>query len=176
MLIGISGQKFHGKDTLADLLVLHYHFHKISFADPIKLICKTLFNFNHDQLYGNLKETIDPIWNITPRSAFQFIGTDLFRNHMNELIPGINQDFWIHCLLRNLNPELHYVIPDVRFPNEAQAIKDKGGFIIKIIRPSIISSDTHESETLLHSIPSDFTFINNSTTDFLLSQLHHILK
>ena len=34
-IIGISGRKYHGKDTIGDYLVNKYGYKKIAFADPI---------------------------------------------------------------------------------------------------------------------------------------------
>ena len=52
MIIGICGRAGAGKDTLADLLVQHYKFVKVSFADPLKRICAEVFDFTYDQLWG----------------------------------------------------------------------------------------------------------------------------
>jgi hypothetical protein len=103
IIIGITGKKFHGKDTVADCLVTNYSFTKMAFADPLKEVCKTLFGFSDAQLYGKEKETKDPKWKITPRKAFQFIGTDLIRNMMYRLIPGIGKDFWVYCLMHKID-------------------------------------------------------------------------
>ena len=71
VLIGIIGKKYSGKDTAADYLVTNHNFTKMAFADPVKKITKELFNFNNEQLYGNLKETVDERWGISPREAFR---------------------------------------------------------------------------------------------------------
>ena len=67
MIIGISGKKRSGKDTVADFLIQEYGFIKYGFADPIKQIAKIIFGFNEEQLYGDKKEEIDKIWKIKPR-------------------------------------------------------------------------------------------------------------
>lgn len=173
-LIGFCGLKRAGKDTCADYLVSNYGFTKISFADPIKDVCKILFNFNDDQLYGNSKEIIDPIWNVTPRNTFQFIGTDLFRNNINKLIPNIEKDFWIKVLQNKLDFDKKYVIADVRFPNELNFIKKNGGIIIKINNSSCVQSD-HEAENV-SILDSDINIDNNSTKEELYKQLENIIR
>tara|TARA_Y100000780_G_C13666145_1_gene410558 strand:+ start:1252 stop:1830 length:579 start_codon:yes stop_codon:yes gene_type:complete len=156
VLIGIVGNKGHGKDTIGDYLVDEYKFNKVSFATPLKNICKELFNFNHEQLYGDKKEVIDKEWNITPREVMQFIGTDLIRNQISTIIPNVKNDFWIIKLLKSIKDNKNYVICDVRFQNEIDHIKKSGGFIIKVIRPEIKENqlNNHQSENInnLHNI------------------------
>lgn len=41
-----------GKDTVADLLCTHFGFAKISLADPMKRICRDIFDFSHEQMWG----------------------------------------------------------------------------------------------------------------------------
>jgi hypothetical protein len=172
-LIGFCGLKRAGKDTCADYLVSKMGFNKISFADPIKDVCKILFNFNDDQLYGNSKEIIDPVWGISPRNTFQFIGTDLFRNNIDKLIPGMEKDFWIKVLQHKLDFDKKYVIADVRFPNELNFIKKNGGIIIKINNNSCVKSD-HEAENV-SILNADYQIDNNSTIEELYKQLDKII-
>ena len=42
MIIGIFGKKGHGIDTIADYLVNYHNFNKLTYAEPIKKICKEL--------------------------------------------------------------------------------------------------------------------------------------
>lgn len=43
-----------------------------------------------------------------------------------------NDDFWINCLIKNLEFNGRYVVDDVRYPNELQALVDNGFFVIRI--------------------------------------------
>jgi hypothetical protein len=52
MIIGISGLAGSGKDTVADILVKNRQCVKVSFADPLKRICKDVFQFTDEQLWG----------------------------------------------------------------------------------------------------------------------------
>lgn len=52
MIIGLSGLAGSGKDFVSDILVERYNFVKIAFADPLKRICKEIFDFSDDQLWG----------------------------------------------------------------------------------------------------------------------------
>lgn len=173
-IIGITGRKFNGKDTLGNYLVNNFSYKKLSYADPIKDITRILFGFNEEQLYGSLKETIDDNWNTTPRNIMQFLGTEIFRKQMNQVIPNIGEDFWIKYLevkMTNLlkeNPNQKFVICDVRFPNEVESIKKLGGTVIRVKRELSTNNDLHESEKYIESLDVDFEIINNTT----IEQLH----
>jgi dephospho-CoA kinase len=123
MIIGLIGKKQSGKDTIADYLVNRFKFTKFAFADPIKDICKTMFGFTNNQLYGNAKEILDETFNILPRDAMKFIGME-FRENMHKLIPNIHDNIWTSIMinkirkLRQQDPNCNIVITDIRFQNE----------------------------------------------------------
>jgi hypothetical protein len=178
MLIGILGKKYHGKDTAADYIVKHYQFTKMAFATPLKNICKELFDFNEQQLYGDQKEEFDPYWQVTPRVTFQYIGTDLLREQMYKILPQVGNHIWVKSLENKLNklpPHLDIVVSDVRFDNEAAMIKSRGGIIIKLKR-KIESKDNHSSESHIDDIPYDYLIDNNSTFEYLYSCIDKILQ
>ena len=55
-IIGIIGNKGTGKDTLGEHLINKYNYTRYGFGDPVKQICKILFNLEIEQLYGNKKD------------------------------------------------------------------------------------------------------------------------
>lgn len=52
MIVGICGLAGSGKDTAADFLVKNEGYVKIAFADPLKRICRDVYDFTDDQLWG----------------------------------------------------------------------------------------------------------------------------
>ena len=182
MIIGILGIKRSGKDTTSDYLVSNYDFNKFTLADPVKEICKILFDFNDDQLYGNKKDLLDENWGTTPRKIFQYLGTDIFRNDIQKIIPDIGNNFWINLLINKynkiikLNKNIRIVISDIRFQNEIDKIHELGGKIIKIIRPSIENEDIHESEKPILDLRGDFEIINNGTLNDLYNNVDQIIN
>lgn len=182
MLIGLLGIKRSGKDTSAEHLVKEYGFRSMAFADPLKSIASTLFFFNDEQLHGDLKEVTDKEWGVTPRHVFQQLGTEIIRNNMGKVIPDIGENFWVEHTrvkinrIRKEEPNKRIVITDVRFPNEANLIKDKGGIIIKIIRPALKSDDGHASEVQVDEIDADYNIINDSTIEDLYKKIDNIIR
>jgi hypothetical protein len=160
IIIGLGYKKGSGKDFCADYLVRKHGFRKIAFANPLKEACRSIFSFNDEQLYGSQKETECPYWRFTPRWALQVIGTDLFRDTFGDMLVQKGfcseeeaQQIWIRCLQREIQlTKPNYkgvVISDVRFENEAQAIRSWGGTTINIVRPSSGDFKTHASEVEL---------------------------
>tara|TARA_R110001606_G_scaffold19453_1_gene71318 strand:- start:2634 stop:3476 length:843 start_codon:yes stop_codon:yes gene_type:complete len=65
-----------------------------------------------------------------------------------------------------------WIITDVRFPNEAQAIKDKGGIVIRVERPQLIERDfEHPSETALDDYKFDEVIENNGSIEELIEKV-----
>lgn len=175
MIIGITGKKQSGKDTIANYLVNKYNFEKISFADPLKSACRELFLFDDDQLYGDKKEEIDEFFNVTPRKTMQFIGTEVFRNYINNLLPDIKDNFWV-CLMEKqiMNNKNLIVIPDVRFQNELDLIKKYNGVIIKVDKISNIIDDHISESNNVENV--DHVIDNNNTKEKLYENIDVILN
>lgn len=111
-----------------------------------------MFQLTPEQLEDpQQKEKADQRWGLSPRQMMQKVGTDMVRQMWGE-------DFWI----RNMDLRLcdgDVVVSDVRFPNEAQYIRDRGGVLVRIVRNGR-ASDTHTSETSQASIREDVCVVN----------------
>lgn len=80
-----------------------------------------------------------------PRTLLQWWGTDYRRAQ--------DQDYWVKRLQETLdrdNPEIA-LVTDVRFPNEADAIKKLGGYLVKVTRTTKpdVTVPAHPSENAL---------------------------
>jgi len=149
-IIGITGYKGSGKDTVADYLCTKAFFSKVSFSEKLKDIVATLFDWDRRLLEGDsefcrlFREDLDHKWseklgfNVTPRKMLQQVGTKLFRDNLHP-------DIWIYAMEKEIDKHDAVIIPDVRFENEFKYIKSRGGCIISVERDDIIPDD-HESE------------------------------
>lgn len=160
-VICISGKARHGKDTAATrledelnrkgykVLVAHY-------ADLLKYICKTFFGWN-----GEKDEK--------GRQILQYVGTDIIRKQM--------PDYWVNFIISILTlfkNEWDYVlIPDCRFPNEIEKLKqsDITTYTLRIERENFKSDLTEEqlnhiSETALDNFEFDHVIKNISLNEF----------
>jgi len=181
MLVGIHGLKGSGKTTIAKYLQEKYHFIEKPFADPLKEICKVLFLLDDDQLYGTLeqKEQPDPRWfGCSPRKMFQYVGTELFRNQLDQIMPGLGEDVFIHHFKLQFPKyqKLNVIISDVRFQNEINMIHELGGIVIKIQTENVLVH-THSSEKDQYNTRNcDYVVYNNSTKDELFQHIDFILQ
>ena len=176
-IIGITGKKNHGKDTIANIIKEKYNFKIIHFADPLKKGCSHIFGLTYDQLYGNKKDIIDEYWKITPRKILQFVGTNLLRNQLSNIIPQIEDSIWIKHLEKILidNPYTNFIIPDIRFQNEVNMLKKHHSIIFKVIRPNLLNEDDHISEKGIDKINEfDKLILNDSTIDDLYNKVNYI--
>lgn len=169
-VIGVTGRKGNGKDTLGNYLVLNHGYKRIAFADALKDACRCIFGFTEEQLYGNLKETTDEFWQTSPRKVLQFVGTDLFRDHLAEIMPWINQNIWVEVVKKKIldewkvNPNARFVITDVRFPNEIDLIRCLDGQTVRVSRPSVnIDIDPHPSEIQIETLQVKHDILNEGT-------------
>lgn len=178
MLYGLTGIKRSGKDTSADYICEKYNFSKLSLADPLKEACRSLFNFTDDQLYGNSKDIVDDFWKIAPRTAFTYLGTDIFRNDVSKVIPHIGDNFWVKSLESKIiaNKESNIVVADLRFQNEIDMIKSHNGIVIRVTRPNIDILE-HESEINNHKLENiDYEVENNGSIEELYNKLDIIIN
>jgi hypothetical protein len=72
-------------------------------------------------------------------------------------------------------PDRLLVIDDVRFLNEAEAIREQGGIVIRVRRFGVNPMD-HVSETEQEQISPDFTLINDGSETFKHILLHELKK
>jgi len=132
MLIGISGYKQSGKDSVAAFIAESHErgYKKFSFAHKLKSICTEMFDIPMSVWEdGEAKETIDTRYHVTPRDILIKVGTDCFRT--------LHPNVWVEaCFSEIIKAECgHAVISDVRFQNEADSIIREGGVIIRVVRP-----------------------------------------
>ena len=169
MLIGIIGKKRSGKDTSGDYLVTNKNFIKYSFANPLKRGAMEMFGFTEDQVFGDAKDIIDPVWGVTPRLVLQVLGTELMQYELQKQIPEfqtIGRGFWVKRFKQWYanNKNLDVVICDVRFQHEANSILEMGGQVWKVERPGLTFNDEHASEMEMDKITGVTQIITNDGT------------
>tara|TARA_R110002072_G_scaffold26966_20_gene88478 strand:+ start:723 stop:1283 length:561 start_codon:yes stop_codon:yes gene_type:complete len=170
VLIGITGKKGAGKDTLAQPLI-EQNFANIKMAGPLKDMLRTLYyTTGMDQqtierkIEGDLKETPCKILQgQTPRYAMQKLG-DEWRNMIGE---NLWTDMWRNRVARVLKEGIPVVCTDIRYKHEAQVIKDLGGVLVRVQRDGLDTSDTHISETEMDQIKVDCTISNTGDIEDL---------
>lgn len=227
MIIGISGKKQSGKDTVCSImkaLDIYYNkeleisnkgtvvefvkscmsgrfstleayrsitsrWEKHSFADSLKLSLSIILNvprykFEDEEFKRSYSKVLKPDGKTfcTYRELLQIMGTEVCR--------AISSDIWIRSLMDRYEQEYQdiyslysnsidlpcWIVPDVRFPDEADAIVEKNGFIIRVNRPTV-EGDVHISETAMDNY-NNYRFIieNDKDIDSLILAVQAIMK
>lgn len=155
MIIALTGYAGSGKSTAAKILVEQHGFTLVKFAGPLKAMMRCL-GLGDREIEGDLKEhPHDVLCGKSPRHAMQTIGTEWGRNL-------IGSELWVNVAMeaawKVLDQGGRVVIDDCRFLNEAAAIKQAGGTVIRINRPGVGPVNGHVSEQLP---PHDFEVFNS---------------
>lgn len=168
MLVAVTGQKGSGKDTFAHGLIAE-GFIQTRFADPLKNMLRTLFKDAgidpEDYIEGPYKEApCDILCGKTPRHAMQTLGTE-WRDMIDR---KLWTKLWQARAEFMLKQGLPVVVTDCRFIHEAATVRDMGGYIVRIERPTNRNDDPHISENEMMLIEPDEVVLNMGT----INQLH----
>lgn len=181
MILGIGHQRGVGKDVAA--MEIGQKFYKMGviggnsnttllntkFAKPLYEVCHKLYAWAgfKDSLYyffdREAKEAILPKLGKSPRQILIETGMA-----MREIFP----DTWLEY---GLNQEADLVIlSDVRFQNEAKAIQERGGYLLKVTRPGLPPiDDPSDPDNQLCSFNNwDFHIHNDGTREDYIKQVH----
>lgn len=157
VLIGLSGYARAGKDSIADHLVNHHGYTRLAFADRLKAVAYDSVQFVRDLVDKEGWEAAKGYEGV--RRLLQDLGVAA-RKH---LYPNV----WVDPVMADIQPGGKYVISDCRFPNEAKAINDRGGWLGRVERPGIGPVNDHESERGLYNWTFHHTVFNDGTLDTL---------
>lgn len=146
-LIGLSGKAGTGKNFLAQQILAPLGFKECALADELKIRGVAVGAGTYDELFHTKPVHI--------REWLQQEGTECGRDVYGE-------DMWVNALMARLTRVEEvwgfssFVVTDVRFPNEVEAIQERGGRVYRIeapvraaASPLTAQQKAHVSETAL---------------------------
>ncbi|NUV86621.1 hypothetical protein G6W61_10425 [Streptomyces sp. KAI-26] len=177
-LIGLAGAARSGKDTAAQAL-LESGWTRRAFADKVR---EMLYAFDPYVL-----DTRNEVWNVSV--AVDQYGWDgakeqlpEIRTYLQELATEggravLGEDVWVDALFHDHGTWGPTVITDVRFPNEAEAIRARGGLVVAIQRPGqeLIAAAEHVSENALAGYLFDDVILNDGSAAQLHDRVRQLL-
>lgn len=174
LIIGVSGKKQSGKNTISKVLCEHFDSIGIScseasFADVLKKnVCMDILGLSYNILFYGSDEEKNQItqykWENLPNQIRYDNSKKPINEHNQDYISGymtireimqvvgtdifrkfFGEDIWVKAFFRNIPDTSIVLVTDVRFIKEAESILDHNGHIIRLTR-SIYKNDTHVSE------------------------------
>ena len=144
--------------------------------------------------YPTSTSTESHIVKTTYRQFLQNLGTEAMRD-------GLHTNVWVNALFADYVPVVKewdefgndilveypfWCITDMRFPNELEAVKEKGGITIRVVRSHGYTNphtreykemplSYHPSETALDDAEFDYEIINDGTIEDLIEKVKEIL-
>jgi hypothetical protein len=169
VIVGLAGRKRVGKDSVANILINKYGYRNDSFANPIRKFIALLTNsVNADETYqldADKEEPIEWLGGISKRYMMQTLGTEWGRDL-------VHPEIWINALWRRVdvkNASVPLVISDIRYEDEAQSVREKGGWVVHVCRPGLPQTDMHETESNLYIKKTDGIVYNDGDISALRS-------
>jgi hypothetical protein len=153
----------------------------MKFAGKLKDIAEHLTGIHIDKFEDQefKKTNLGPEWSMhgmpmTVREFLQKLGTDGLRN-------GLHDNVWVNALMADYQQDEdgdfpNWIVTDTRFVNEAKAIKDRGGIIIRVERPGVKPINNHLSEIGLDDWNFDYKIANASDIFALAETVRSILN
>lgn len=205
MLIGLSGYAGSGKDTVAQILARH-GYRRRAFADKLKELARKLdplIQYNGANPYAEL---LPGEWGRSSSSPLSFIldiyGPDEakkipavrgFYQRLGEQVRKVlGENVWVDAVMAEIDQEafrtyalgddgydwraIKVAFADCRYPNEAEAILQRGGQIWRIERAGVGPANGHESETALDRWSFDRIISNNGPIAQLVPAIDLLLS
>lgn len=184
ILVGLSGHAGSGKDEAGRILACGAGFRQFAFADKLRQALYALNPIVGLHSPGGtpkyLKEVIDSQagdlhakWQAAKQIAevrrmLQRLGTEVCRDFFGS-------DIWVKATFEEMSQvpvpltlPVCLVVTDMRFPNEADAVRAAGGHTVRVERPGVgpardKSGVVHASETALDDYPFMYSINNNGS-------------
>ncbi|MCD7439015.1 hypothetical protein K4B79_12345 [Streptomyces lincolnensis] len=179
-LVGLAGAARSGKDTAAQAL-LDMGWTRRAFADKVREVLyaldPVLIEPHYPEGVTSLRYEVDSygwadVKEMYPvvRGYQQRLGTEGGREVLGD---GV----WVDALFRDFETWGPTVITDVRFPNEANAIRERGGLVVRIERPGqeLIREAGHISENSLAGYLYDDVIPNDGTVALLRDRVMQLI-
>lgn len=165
MIIGLTGYAQSGKDTVASILVENYGYQRVAFADPIRAL---LYEANPMLKEGYRVQGLVDVYGWDKVKVDYPEARDLLQRLGVGARKTFGDMFWVQQALRQVHFEGKYVITDVRFPNEAKAIRQyDSSQLWRIKRTGFDAVNAHESESAMDGEKVDQIFVNSGTLEDL---------
>ena len=172
-LYAFVAPKQSGKSTACNYLIKKLSAKQVNFKDGLIAELKQNFPDLLTQLSIYYGVPVDDLFDSKPplvRTLMQNYGTEVRRRD--------NPDYWVNRYRDSVSEMVDEIVvtDDVRFHNEAQAVKALGGTLIRLVRTDMVNTDTHQSEQEQSAIECDYIITcNGGDLEHLYAELDKIV-
>ena len=161
-ILALWGYAGSGKDEVAKFLVKHHGFERVAVADQIKAMALEINPVIGVNGFGRVQHLAGLVhefgWDAAKqvpevRQLLQNLGVAARRH--------LHHDIWVDVAMRQVDNLTRSVITDCRFMNEVEAVRDRGGFVVRVVRPGIGPANGHVSESALKDYQGFAATIHN---------------
>ena len=165
MLIAFGHTARVGKDTCGALLVRHHGFERVAFADALR----TFVYRTHPEV----RRLVDSMGWEEAKLAHPLVRKTLVDvGNVGRRVVG--EDVWVRAAFRGVTAD-RVAITDLRYRNEARAIRDRGGLLVRVTRPGVEPLPNVADQALIDFDGWDAVIANDGTLDDLKVQLDELL-
>lgn len=154
--------------------------HRESFAKRLR--CCLFFITGDERIFALDDETKNSLSTIKDAEGNYYTIRQLLQKFGTEVGRSISPNLWVDALMNDYieakseGYEEDWIVTDVRFKNEAEAIRENGGILIRLNRNTGFN-DQHSSETALDDYKNfDLIIDNNGTLDELIDKVYNFMK
>lgn len=168
-LIGVAGKKRSGKDTLCVALQKTDTFERLAFATAIWDILLVTDPWVEVPVPVQFGQGFQRLSALNKEFGYEYCKANFpdVREYMKKLGSEggrdcISDTVWLDIVVNKINrhPRTNFIVTDVRFDNEAEAIQRLGGLVVKLDRNTGLT-DSHVSESYIDNMHHDVVYENN---------------
>lgn len=159
-IVGLSGWAQSGKDSTAKVFVEDLGYTKLAFADTLRAVARASNPMVHVRGhapfggYATLLHehmSVEGCYRTDPGGAYEWLKANTtYREFLQNLGTAVRDNLgplaWVDACMHKVAAGGKYVVTDVRFQNEADAIKARGGQVWRINRANHAPANDHISE------------------------------
>ncbi|MFJ9961089.1 deoxynucleotide monophosphate kinase family protein [Streptomyces avermitilis] len=185
------GRARSGKDSVAAHLTSRFAYARVAFADPLK---EMALRINPEIVYDRSPELGTE--SVRLSTLVEHVGWERAKDdypevrrllqHMGQTVREYDEDFWLNIAAKKISGAAGWGIPvvvtDVRYPNEAEALKRAGFKMVRVLRPVPVPTfpqvviRPHVSETALDDFPADVEIRNVGTLEDLRGKAESLAR
>jgi hypothetical protein len=172
IIVGLGHRARTGKDAIAAHLANAYCFKRVAFADSLKAVVGDLAPYLRPDIADRIADLgVDRAKN----GDYGDPTRDLLVVLGNAMRRHVNPDTWVRAVTENLVADWPYVVTDVRYPNEVEALRRLGATLVRVDRPDVPLRDDIADNALASFDGWDQVLVNDGTLQQLQAKANELV-